>query len=198
MSEDSKQPEVEQETPAPAEPSTNQDETSAADGDLAAQLAAAQAKADKNWDLAVRAQAELQNVQRRSSRDIENAHKYALEKFVNALLPIMDSLEQGLDAAGKSEGNQAVLEGMQLTLKMFTDTLGKFNVEVVDPQGEMFNPERHEAMSAQEVPDAKANSILFVVQKGYLLHGRLIRPARVIVAKAAPEPPAQTKIDTSA
>lgn len=126
----------------------------------------------------IRAQAEMQNVRRRSERDVENAHKYALEKFVGELLPVVDNLERALAA----EDGQAS-EGIQLTLKSFVDVLGRFNVEPVDPAGEPFNPELHQAMSMVPNPDMENNTVLDVFQKGYTLNGRLVRPAMVVVVK---------------
>jgi len=135
---------------------------------------------------ALRAQAESDNVRRRAERDVQNAHKYALEGFVESLLPILDSLEQGLQQPAETEESQALKEGMELTLKMFVDSLSKKNIEQIDPVGQPFNPELHEAMSMQENPDFEANSVIAVFQKGYTLNGRVVRPARVVVNKGKP------------
>lgn len=140
-----------------------------------------QAKA--NMDLALRAQAEMENLRKRTTRDIENAHKYALEKFVNELLPIVDSLELGMSAAEGKDDNKELLEGMQLTLKMFLSALEKFGVKQIAPEGEKFNPEQHEAVSMQEIEGKEAGTVVTVMQKGYELNGRLVRPAMVMVAK---------------
>ncbi len=154
--------------------------------DLAKKLTEAEQKAKENWELALRTRAEMENLQKRTQRDIEHAHKYALEPFVKDLIPVIDSLEQGLATPADSiEHAKALHHGMELTLKMFLNTLVKFNVEVVDPLNEPFDPTHHEAMVMQPSNDHAAGTVLTVVQKGYLLHGRLIRPARVIVSKAA-------------
>ncbi|MDF1757664.1 MAG: nucleotide exchange factor GrpE [Legionellaceae bacterium] len=150
--------------------------------ELEEKLTLSEQKAHENWEKATRAVAELENVRRRSEREVTNAHKYGLEKIIDGLLPVIDSLEQALQLADKDE-NASMHEGLSLTMKLFLDVLTKYKVEQVDPIGEIFNPELHEAMSMQESPDAKANTILVVFQKGYKLNERVIRPARVIVAK---------------
>ena len=137
-------------------------------------------------DAALRAQADAQNVQRRAEQDIEKARKFALERFTNELLPVVDNLERALEAAsGDDEAIKPIAEGVELTLKSFIDVLGKFNVEVVDPQGEPFDPNLHQAMTMVENPDVEPNSVIAVMQKGYTLNGRLVRPAMVMVSKAA-------------
>lgn len=154
------------------------------EADMAKKLAEAEEKAKENWELLVRAQAEMANMQKRAQRDVEHAHKYALEPFIKALIPVVDSLEQGLAMpAESSEHAKALHQGMELTLKMFLSTLARFNVEIVDPLNEPFDPVHHEAMIMQPSEDHAPGTVLTVVQKGYLLHGRLIRPARVIVSK---------------
>ncbi len=154
--------------------------------DLPKLLEDARGKADEHWDLYMRSQAELDNVRRRAERDVQNAHKYGTEKFINELLPILDSMELGLQAANaEDEASKQLLEGMQLTLKMFRDAMGKFGVSVLDPQGEAFNPEFHQAMSMQETAEVEPNTVMAVMQKGYVLNERLIRPAMVMVSKAA-------------
>lgn len=171
--------------------------------DLVKLLAELQSKSDESNERALRAQAELENVRRRAQRDVESAHKFALEKFVNALLPVKDSLDMG-EAAAKAEGAdiEKVREGLELTTKMMSDVMGKFNVEEVNPVGEKFNPDHHQAMSMQDLPDAPPNTVVNVFQKGYLLNGRLVRPAMVVVSSAnsgsnldGNEPPAGAKID---
>ena len=137
----------------------------------------------KNKDLALRAQAEMDNLRKRTARDVENAHKYALERFVNELLPIIDSLELGMSAAESVEDIDDLREGMGLTIKMFDTAMNKFNVKAVDPQSEKFNPEQHEAVSMQEIDGTESGIVVKVMQKGYELNGRLVRPAMVIVAK---------------
>ena len=152
--------------------------------DLNEALAEARRAAQENLDRALRAQAELENVRRRVERDLQNAHKFALERFVSELLPVKDSLEFGLSAAAeKGASVESITEGAELTLRMLEQAMEKFGVRVVDPAGESFNPEFHQAMTMQESDTAESGTVLIVVQKGYLLNGRLVRPAMVIVAK---------------
>ena len=134
-------------------------------------------------DKAVRATAELDNIRKRTSRDIENAHKFALEKFVNELLPVVDSMELGINASQSAEDIESLREGMDLTLKMLFDCMGKFGVKTIDPAGEKFDPEWHEAVSMQELEGSEPGQVVTVIQKGYELNGRLVRPAMVVVAK---------------
>jgi molecular chaperone GrpE len=153
--------------------------------ELEQKLAEAEAKAQENWDKAVRAQAELENVRRRSQRDLENAHKYALEKFLHDLLPIHDSLEMGLLAAKDENADVTKLrEGSELILKMFVDLMNKYDIEMIDPEGHLFDPEHHQAMTMLESPEHAPNTVVNVMQKGYKLNDRLVRPAMVAVAKA--------------
>jgi len=136
-------------------------------------------------DAVLRTQAEMQNLRRRTERDVENAHKFALERFVGELLPVVDNLERGLAAFQSAhEEHTALSEGVELTLKNLLDVLRKFQVEPVDPKGQPFNPELHEAMSAVPNPEVEPNTVIDVFQKGYQLNGRLIRPAMVVVSKA--------------
>ncbi|MFV2056557.1 MAG: nucleotide exchange factor GrpE [Thiohalomonadales bacterium] len=152
---------------------------------LAGELKQAKDKAEENWDHFVRAKAELENLRRRSQRDVENAHKYASEKFIQGLLPVIDSLEMGAVVARQDDATiDKLLEGMELTVKMFADILEKFEIERLDPTGETFNPEFHQAMSMQESADSSPNTVLAVMQKGYKIKDRLIRPAMVVVSKA--------------
>ena len=154
-------------------------------------LQASRAEADENRNLFLRTAAELENVRKRSQRDLEQAHKYALERFSGELLQVKDSLEMGLAAAtDKGSTADSLREGMAMTLKLLTAAMEKFGVTDVNPEGEPFNPEFHEAMAMQESPGAAPNTVLTVVQKGYLLNGRLLRPARVIVAR---EPAGEAK-----
>lgn len=133
----------------------------------------------------LRAQADMQNSRRRAEQDVEKARKFALEKFVSELLPVADNLERAIAAGNKEDETQkAVLEGVELTYKSLMDTLKKFNVEPVDPDGEAFNPELHQAMSMVPNPDVEPNTVLNVFQKGYTLYGRLVRPAMVVVSSA--------------
>ncbi len=143
-------------------------------------------KEQENLDKAVRATAELDNVRKRTSRDIENAHKYALEKFVQALLPVMDSMQLGINAtesADNADSVEGLKEGMDLTLKMFGDCLEKSGVVAHDPLGERFDPQFHEAVSVIEQEGVESGKVIRVMQKGYDLNGRLLRPAMVVVAK---------------
>lgn len=140
---------------------------------------------DEHKEKWMRAFAELENTRRIAKRDITNAHKFALEKFASDLLPVADSIEQGLALSiGEGANAKALHDGLELTQKLFIDTMQKYGIEPINPLGETFNPEWHEAIGMEVSNEAKPNSILRVVQKGYLLNQRLIRPARVIVAKA--------------
>lgn len=145
------------------------------------ELEQAQAKAEENWDRYLRTAAELENVRKRATRDVENAHRFALERFSKELLAVRDSLEMGL-AAADSANVESLLEGSEATLKILSGTMQQFGVEVVDPAGEPFDPEFHEAISMQPSDDVEPGSVVTVVQKGYSLNGRLLRPAMVIVA----------------
>ena len=137
-------------------------------------------------DAALRAQADAQNVKRRAEQDVEKARKFALEQFSRELLPVVDNLERALEsAAGDNEAIKPIAEGVELTLKSFLDALRKFNIEAVDPQGEPFDPNLHQAMSMVENSEVEPNSVIAVMQKGYTLNGRLLRPAMVMVSKAA-------------
>jgi len=152
---------------------------------LQQELEQALAKAQENWDAYLSARAEVENVRKRSERELQNAHKFALEKFVNELLPVKDSLEMGIAAAAEVVDVNKLREGSELTLKMLTTAMDKFGVTEIDPLGEKFDPARHEAMAMQPSDQAAPNTVLHVVQKGYALNERLIRPAMVIVAQAA-------------
>ena len=140
-----------------------------------------QAKADENWDRYLRAAAELENVRKRAARDVENARKFALERFARELLAVKDSLEMGL-AAAENASVESLLEGSAATLKVLSNTLQQFGILEVNPEGEPFDPEFHEAISMQPSSDVEPGSVVTVVQKGYSLNGRLLRPAMVIVA----------------
>ena len=136
-------------------------------------------------DQTLRTAAEMQNVRRRAEKDVESAHKYALEKFVNGVLPIADNLDRTLDAVPdrEAEGVKPLVEGVELTRKTLLDVLNRFQVEQIDPLGAPFDPQFHEAVSMVENPSAEPNSVLHVMQKGYTLNGRLLRAAMVMVAK---------------
>ena len=152
--------------------------------DPMAELAAAQQQAAQNWDSLLRLQAEMENLRRRSRIDVENAHKYGVEKLLHALVPVADSLELGLEASNKAEASvESIREGLDMTFKQLLDVLADFNVERINPAGEKFDPQKHEAMTMIPSPDHESNSVVEVFQKGYALNERLIRPARVIVAQ---------------
>jgi molecular chaperone GrpE len=140
-------------------------------------------QSQSHLEAALRAQAEMENLRKRTTRDVENAHKYALDKFVSELLPIIDSLELSMSASESAENIDHLREGMDLTLKMFNTAMEKFGVKSIEPQGEKFNPEQHEAVSMQEIEGSESGTVVTVMQKGYELNGRLVRPAMVIVAK---------------
>ncbi|MEQ8954532.1 MAG: nucleotide exchange factor GrpE [Gammaproteobacteria bacterium] len=151
------------------------------------ELAASQEETGKARDDLLRVQAEMQNLRRRTEQDVEKAHKYALERFSAELLIVIDNLERALAAAGDNDDPTvtAIQQGVELTLKSLQDCFGKFNIETVDPLGEPFDPALHQAMSMQENPDVEPNTVTAVMQKGYTLNGRVIRPAMVMVARAA-------------
>lgn len=136
-------------------------------------------------DATLRAAAEAQNARRRSEQDVEKARKFALERFAGDLLPVVDNLERALEAASEAPDANAIAEGVDLTLRSLLDVLGRFNIEQVDPAGEPFDPQLHEAMTMVPNPEMEPNSVMDVMQKGYTLNGRLLRPARVVVSKAA-------------
>lgn len=144
-------------------------------------VAALQAKADENWDRYLRAAAELENVRKRAERDVENAHKFAVERFAGELLAVCDSLEAALAAEGDLTV-ESLQEGSEATLKLLGSVLERFGIAEIDPLGEPFDPMHHEAMTMQPAADAEPGSVLTVFQKGYVLNGRLLRPARVVVA----------------
>jgi len=162
--------------------------TTDAPTELNALLEDARSKVDEHWNQCLRLQAEIDNLHKRGQRDLENAHKYGLEKFASALLPVRDSLEMGIAAAaqGQSIDPAKLIEGSELTLKMLAGVLEKFGVAELNPLGERFNPQFHEAMSIQPRGDVEPNTVVTVMQKGYLLNDRLVRPAMVIVSKAMP------------
>ena len=134
----------------------------------------------------LRAQAEVQNVRRRAEGDVEKAHKFSTEKFARELLNVVDNLDRAMAMSPDDEVVKPFLEGIEMTHKSFIDTLNKFKVEQINPEGHPFDPELHQAISMVEAPDAEPNTVLNVVQKGYTNHGRLLRPAMVVVSKAAP------------
>lgn len=186
MSETEQNQEVETEVEA----SSTEAETSADTGTeemtveaLQAKLAEAEAKAEENWDQLVRSRAEMDNLRRRTERDLVNAHKFALEKFAQELLPVIDSMEMGVAAATDENADVSKLrEGTEMTLKMFETAIEKFGIKGVHPHGETFNPDHHQAMTMIDSPAHQPNTIIDVMQKGYLLNERLVRPAMVVVA----------------
>lgn len=180
---------------------TEQEADSVSIEELQKQLKQAEKKAEENWDKAVRTQAEMQNLKRRMQKDLENAHKYGLERFAKELLVVIDSLELGIQASTSDNPEVVVLrEGSALTIKQFESVFAKFNIEAVDPVGQPFNPELHQAMTMQPSADVEPNTVLNVFQKGYVLNGRLIRPAMVVVSQAVKsvEKPAENKADKPA
>jgi molecular chaperone GrpE len=161
--------------------------------ELKKELEDARQKAHENWDKAVRTQAEMENLKRRTQKDLEDARKYALTNFAKEILPVFDSLVLGLQAAsGESEDVKKFREGSELTIKQFEALFAKFNIVAIDPLGQPFNAEHHQAMLMQAVEDAEPNTVINVFQKGYMLNGRLLRPAMVVVAKAAEKPSEDT------
>ncbi|MBK2124246.1 nucleotide exchange factor GrpE [Fangia hongkongensis] len=177
-----------------------QDEVDATDNQnaaLKAKIDALEAKINANEqkvleakDSVLRAHAEMENIRRRAQKDVESAHKYSLEKFANALLPVLDSMEKAVEAAAHAQnaeemakGVTSMAEGVELTMKMLVDTMEKFGVEQIDPQGEAFDPNEHEAMAMQPHPEFDDNQVMDVFQKGYKLNNRIVRPARVVVVK---------------
>ena len=179
-----------------------EEEAQAAEGEAGdnetSEVEALQAQVQEFQEQMLRSQAEMQNVRRRAEIDVEKAHKFALEKFVKELLPVADSLEKAVESTeGHDESGELVAsirEGVEMTLSLFMSSLKKFNVEQINPVGAPFDPQHHEAMSMVPAPDAEPNSVVAVVQKGYLLNGRVVRPAMVVVAKAEDAP----KIDEQA
>jgi molecular chaperone GrpE len=147
---------------------------------LQEELETVRASADKNWDTVLRMKAEADNQRKRTDKQVQDAHKFAVQKFVGELLPVADSLEMGMAAEGEIE---QIREGMKLTMNVFTASLAKFSVEAVDPLGEKFDPELHQAMAMQPSEEYEEGHVSAVMQKGYTLSGRLVRPAMVIVVK---------------
>ncbi len=160
------------------------DETAQRIVELEAALAASEAKVAGQKDAVLRAKASEENIRRRAAQDVEKAHKFALNKFANELLPVADNLERAIGAAdADNEATKAIVEGVEMTLTSFTEALAKSGIKQIDPKGETFNPEQHQAMTMIEVPGAEPNSVIDVMQKGYEMNGRLLRPAMVVVAK---------------
>lgn len=163
---------------------TELDEQEGKIAQLEAALLTSEAKVQEQQDSVLRAKAEVENMRRRTEGEIDKARKYALNKFAEELLPVIDNLERAIQAADTdNEATKPLLEGVELTHKTFVDTVSKFGLKEINPEGETFNPEMHQAMSIQESPDHEPNTVMFVMQKGYELNGRIIRPAMVMVAK---------------
>lgn len=167
--------------------------------DLDLELEKAQLALKDAQDQVLRAQADVQNIRRRAEQDVSKARKFALERFAEELLPVVDNLERGLDSAQNDNADVKVIrEGVELTLSSFMNVLKKFNVESIDPQGEPFDPQVHQAMTMVENDNVEPNTVLHVMQKGYQLNGRLVRPAMVMVSKAGEKKPDMPKIDEQA
>ena len=185
---DSKQTEAEAPTDTAshdADPAQQPDAAESQEDSLEDVLAALQDDLVTAREDVLRAQADAQNVMRRAEQDVEKARKFALERFCSELLPVVDNLERALEAtAGDNEIVKPIAEGVELTLKSFLDALKKFHIEAVDPQGEPFDPQLHQAMSLVENADVEPNTVIAVMQKGYTLNGRLVRPAMVMVSKS--------------
>ncbi len=167
----------------PAAETAEADATEIAADEVSDRIAALEDELAEHRDQRLRAVAELENVRRRAARDVENAHRYGVERFARELLDVADSMEMGMSAA-ENAGDAAVAEGFGATLRKLTQMLEKFGITVIDPSGAPFDPQFHEAMAAQPAPGTDPDTVLTVVQKGYQIHDRLLRPARVIVARA--------------
>lgn len=158
-------------------------------------LAAAQAKVEEQKDSVVRAHAEMENVRRRSAQDVEKARKFALEKFAGELLPVIDNLERALTTGdADNDAVKPLLEGVELTHKSFLASVDKFGIKEIDPMGQPFNPDQHQAMAMQPSEEFPVNTVMAVMQKGYELNGRLLRPAMVMISKGSDQP----SVDTTA
>jgi len=165
-------------------PSAADTDPESTDESIEEQLQKARATIKDYWDQMMRLRAEVENNRKRAERDLENAHKYALKSFSENLLPVVDSMEMGQVAAlAENATLQSIREGSELTMNMLMQVLERSGIEQVDPLGEKFDPEKHQAISMIEVPDTESNSVVEVMQKGFLLNDRLIRPAMVVVAK---------------
>ncbi len=160
------------------------DEEVEEDASIEEQLQKAQLIIKDYWDQILRMRAEIENNRKRAERDLENAHKYAIKNFAENLLPVIDSMEMGQTAAGAENATlDSIREGSELTMNMLSQVLERTGLQQFDPLGEKFNPEKHQAISMVEVADAESGSIIQVMQKGFQLNERLIRPAMVVVAK---------------
>jgi len=179
--EETEKPDLEQDN---VNDSEEQSQPDAAEQNVEKLLEDARNQADEHWNELLLARADLENMRRRHARDLESAHKHALDKFVNELLPICDSLDLGLNAANGDDATlETVREGLEMTLKMLLANIGKLGLEQVNPEGEAFDPELHQAVSMQPSEGFEANQVITVMQKGYSFNGRLLRPAMVIVTQ---------------
>lgn len=173
--------------------------SSEAPDDLAARVGVLEEELAAAKDQALRAAADVQNARRRAEQEVEKAHKFALERFANDLLPVLESLERGVELADPNDSAiKPMRDGMELTLKMFSETLERFQIVAVDPHGEPFNPELHQAMAMEERDNVEPNTVIRVFQKGYTLSGRLLRPAMVVVSKTPADKPDTPSIDEQA
>lgn len=193
MTEQQQQPQAPEEETLQTDAATEQQEQDTVDvsseqsviDKLEAELEQLRKQVADQQDAMLRIKADAENSRRRASQDVEKAHKFALEKFAGDLLPVVDNLERALGFIDKDDDSMnSVAEGVELTLKSFIDTVAKYGVQQLDPQGEPFNPDQHQAMSMMETADVAPNTVTFVMQKGYELNGRLLRPAMVGVSKA--------------
>ena len=185
---DMKQPAADSAAASPADEADSEILVSREEFDtLQRDLDQALAKADEHWKLYLGAHAEMENLRKRTERDVQNAHKFALERFFGELLPVRDSLEMGLAAAGGEVDVAQLREGVELTLKQLALAMEKFGLREVNPVGAKFDPSEHEAMAVVPSDQAEPNTVAQVVQKGYLLNDRLVRPAKVLVAQAPPK-----------
>lgn len=171
----------------PSSVERGQAEDSATADNAGQALADAQKKAGENWDLYLRTAAELENVRKRAAREVENARRYGVERIAREILTVKDSLEMGLEAAAEKADVKSLLQGKKNTLKQIDQLMGRFEITEIDPVGEAFDPEYHEAMAMQPSSDHEPGTVITVVQKGYRIYDRLLRPARVLIASEATE-----------
>ncbi len=153
--------------------------------DITSLLAEAQQQAQQHYNSMLLVKADMENLRRRTERDVGNAKKFALERFLTDLIPVLDSMEMGVQAANQTTSEQDTLrQGMEMTLKMFQEVMARFDVSAIDPTGQKFDPQQHEAMTMQPSADHEPNTVMMTVQKGYVLSGRVVRPARVVISAA--------------
>jgi molecular chaperone GrpE len=164
-------------------PDAGEAEQDAGAGAIMRELESVKGQLEEFRERALRAQAETENLRKRAERDVENAHRYALDRFIGELLPVLDSMELGVAAGADASDIDSLRQGMDLTLKKFQDAIAKFGVTVLDPQGQRFDPEKHEAVAVQDAQDTGSGMVIAVMQKGYELNGRLVRPAMVVVSR---------------